>query len=192
MAPPPGMAYSMSSRLALDPQGRKIVIVTSSTDGLPIGHVYLVVDWNGFFTPPGRAPTARERAEARPPYESNSAKRARLQRVEVPDDELDEQAAVEAARREQQRAPVDLINVAAYPRPGPRARPRLRRLRRQRPARSPSPRPARGRRHERARESRTALQELSRRSAHFVVRCEAGAFAGPRGARRTRPRRRRR
>jgi hypothetical protein len=51
-------------------------------------------------------------AEARPPYESTSAKRARL-RPKIPDDELDEVQAIEFARREQQRLPADLINVAA-------------------------------------------------------------------------------
>jgi hypothetical protein len=77
----------LSSRLALDGHGRKIVIVTSSTDGLPVGYVFAVLDWNRFFTPPGRPPTPREMATTRAPYESTSAKRARLERVEVPDEE---------------------------------------------------------------------------------------------------------
>jgi hypothetical protein len=100
----------MSSRLAVDAQGRTVVIVTSATDGLPIGHVFLVLDWRGFFTPPGRPPSPREMLAARAPYDSNSTKRAR---AEVPDDELDEQAALEAAYREQKREPADLLQAVA-------------------------------------------------------------------------------
>jgi hypothetical protein len=103
----------MSSRLALDGRGRKIVIVTSSTDGLPIGYVFAVLDWNGFFTPPGRAPTAREMASARPPYDSNSAKRARLERLEIPDEELDDAEAIRQAMVQQMREPVHLVSAAA-------------------------------------------------------------------------------
>jgi hypothetical protein len=88
------------------------VVVTSSTDGLPIGHVFVVVSLFEIFEPRGRPPTTREMAAARPPYESNSAKRARRERREVPDDELDDQAAIEAAYREQRREPVDLLNAA--------------------------------------------------------------------------------
>jgi hypothetical protein len=37
----------------------------------------------------------------------------RRKRLEVPDDELDEAAAIAAAYAEQRREPVDLINIAA-------------------------------------------------------------------------------
>jgi hypothetical protein len=100
----------VSSRLAVDRWGRTIVVVTSSTDGLPIGHVFVVLDWTGFFTPRGRAPTAREKATAKPPY---SSPRSRWNRPQVEDDQLDEAAAVAAAYAEQRREPADLINVAA-------------------------------------------------------------------------------
>jgi hypothetical protein len=72
---------------------------------------FVVVDWRGFFTPLGRPPTAREIAAARPPYESTSGAKRRRARIEVPDDELDDAAAI--AYAEQRRQPADLINVAA-------------------------------------------------------------------------------
>jgi hypothetical protein len=103
----------MSSRLAVDRWGRQVVVVTSSTDGLPIGHVFVVIDWKGFFTPPGRRPTPAEMQRARLPYDPTSAKRRRAQLAETPDHQLDDQAAIEAAYAEQRNAPVDLVNVAA-------------------------------------------------------------------------------
>jgi hypothetical protein len=100
----------MSSRLALDGRGRKIVVVTSSTDGLPVGYVFVVIDWGELFTPRGRPPTARERSGARLPY---NAPAAIPTSIEIPDEELDEQAAVAAAYAEQRKAPPDLVNIAA-------------------------------------------------------------------------------
>jgi hypothetical protein len=38
--------------------------------------------------------------------------RREREQQDVPDDELDEQAAIEAARLEQQREPADLLNAA--------------------------------------------------------------------------------
>jgi hypothetical protein len=102
----------MSSRLALDEHGRKVVIVTACTDGLPVGYVFIVLDWNGFFIPRGRPPTPEEMLSARAPYNSTAAKQRRA-RPEVDDNELDDVQAIEFARREQQRQPADLINAAA-------------------------------------------------------------------------------
>jgi hypothetical protein len=92
----------MSSRLGLDGQGRKVVIVTACTDGLPIGYVFTVVDWNGFFIPRGRPPTPQEMLSAGAPYDSTAAKQRRA-RPEVDDNELDDVQAIEFARRERQR-----------------------------------------------------------------------------------------
>jgi hypothetical protein len=104
----------MSSRLTCDQYGRAVVVVTTPSLWLAVGKQFLVIDMFELgFTPPGRAPTAAERMSARPPYESNSAKRARRERLEVPDDELDEQAALAAAYAEQRRTPPDLIGRVA-------------------------------------------------------------------------------
>jgi hypothetical protein len=103
----------MSSRLALDPLGRTIVVVTTPSLWLQVGERFLVLNWLDLFEPRGRPPTARERESTRAPYDSNSAKRERAQLVDVPNDELDEVAAVAAAYAEQRRTPRDLVNVAA-------------------------------------------------------------------------------
>jgi hypothetical protein len=104
----------MSSRLAVDPQGRTVVVVTSPSPFLCVGQRFPVVDsllLNSWDTLRGRPPTAREQAEARPPYRSDVGLAPAR---EVPDDELlDEQAALEACIREQQSEPVDLIGRAA-------------------------------------------------------------------------------
>jgi hypothetical protein len=61
-----------------------------------------------------RPATARERTEAQrhAPYRPNLSRQAR-EHQQVPDDELAEQAAIKLAHKEQQRAPVDLIDRAA-------------------------------------------------------------------------------
>lgn len=63
----------------------------------------------------GRPPTARERAESKPPYESKTKAAARERRttVELDDDELDDAEAIRQAMLEQRRQPVDLVNIAA-------------------------------------------------------------------------------
>jgi hypothetical protein len=98
----------MSSRLAVDRHGRTVVAITTPSPALEVGDWLLVVDRVelGWLARPGRAPTARERATARPPYRSPNA----VKPIEVPDEDLlDEQAALDACIREQQREPVDLI-----------------------------------------------------------------------------------
>jgi hypothetical protein len=105
----------MSSRLAVDALGRTVAIVTVRLPDLEPGHCFLVVDPRlvGLMPTLGRLPSPRERTDVRAPYDPTSAKRRRAQLAEVPDDELDEAAAMAAAYAEQRREPVDLINVAA-------------------------------------------------------------------------------
>jgi hypothetical protein len=97
-----------ASRLARDTQNRPICIDAD-------GRVYLVLDLAAVcgFIPPGRPPTPRERAEARPPYSSGPNSWHPRQRREVPDEELADKEAVKLARLEQQRQPADLIGHAA-------------------------------------------------------------------------------
>jgi hypothetical protein len=104
------------SRLAYDHRGRLVCVDAGGHRWLVIGNLLcstvggdlVLFGWLGRS---GRPATAREQAQARAPYDSNSANRRRAQ--PVPDDELDEQAALEAARREQEREPADLIGRAA-------------------------------------------------------------------------------
>lgn len=107
------------SRRAFNRNGDPIVIATTSSLGVPAGTVFRmlgdcintvvagdekVIGWTG---PSGRPPTPRERAEARPPYESTSRRQREAQAVG--DDELDDRAAIEFARREQERTPTCLL-----------------------------------------------------------------------------------
>jgi hypothetical protein len=104
----------MSSRLAVDQRGRTVVVITTPSVLLRVGMSFPVIDaleLNTWLKAHGRAPTAKERGEARPPYESTRKRREALEAPE--DDLLDEQAALEACMREQQREPVDLIGRAA-------------------------------------------------------------------------------
>jgi hypothetical protein len=105
----------MSSRLAVDAHGRTVAIVTVRLPDLEPGHCFLVVDPRlvGLMPTLGRLPSPRERTDVRAPYDPTSAKRRRAQLAEVPDDQLDEAAALEACRREQERTPPDLVNIAA-------------------------------------------------------------------------------
>jgi hypothetical protein len=105
----------MSSRLALDQHGRTVVVVTTPSLSLQVGDRFLVVDlFELGFTRPGRPPTARERAaSSKFFYDSNSAKRARAERPEIPDELLADEEAVRLAYCEQRRTPPDLVNVAA-------------------------------------------------------------------------------
>jgi hypothetical protein len=66
----------------------------------------------GWMGTSGRPPTAQERAEARAPYQPASVRRRREQE-DVPDELLAEEAAIEAARREQEREPADLVGRIA-------------------------------------------------------------------------------
>jgi hypothetical protein len=105
----------MSSRLAVDANGRAVVVVTTPSLWLRVGERFIVLDWFELgFTRPGRAPTAREQQEAQrhAPYRPALSRREREQQ-EVPDDEPDDAEAIRAAMLEQRRAPPDLLNVAA-------------------------------------------------------------------------------
>jgi hypothetical protein len=105
----------MSSRLAIDALGRTVAIVTVRLPDLEPGHCFLVLDPRlvGLMPTLGRLPSPRERADVRAPYDPTSAKRRREQQAEVPDDDLDEVAAMAAAYAEQRRNPPDLVNIAA-------------------------------------------------------------------------------
>src|SRR5512133_3364646 len=95
----PGAA-GVSSRLAVDALGRTVAIVTVRLPDLEPGHCFLVVDPRviGLMPTLGRLPSPRERSDVRAPYDPTSAKRRRAQLVEVPDEQLAEQAAIELAR----------------------------------------------------------------------------------------------
>jgi hypothetical protein len=96
------------SRLAVDSHGHAVVIVTTPPE---LGRRFLVVDEFTRKLRTGRLPTPKEMAEARPPYVSPATARRREERDEG--EWMDEKAALEAARLEQQREPVDLIGRAA-------------------------------------------------------------------------------
>jgi hypothetical protein len=105
----------VSSRLAVDQWGRKVAIITTRSPRLEPGQIFLVLDGHPFGLVPtrGRPAGARERMEAgKWFYDANSGKRERA-RLEVPDEELDEQAALAAAYAEQRREPADLVNLVA-------------------------------------------------------------------------------
>jgi hypothetical protein len=111
----------MSSRLALDSKGRRIVVQTSESVGIPFGWRGLLVgdtvQAGGtavFFQAnrSGRPPTARERSTVRAPYDPTTRTR-REQAQTVDDDELAEPDAIELARLEQQFAPTDLVSAVA-------------------------------------------------------------------------------
>jgi len=66
----PGMS---SSRLAVDAQGRTVVVVATPSLCLQVGERFVVLDWFDLgFTRPGRAPTARERMAAPEPMLARS------------------------------------------------------------------------------------------------------------------------
>jgi hypothetical protein len=113
------MSYlsGVSSKLGHDDRGRLIVIITSPSPGLAVGDQFLVlgnllrltlvgdeksIAWLGVRT--GRPADARERSERRP-------RSRRQQPIEVADEFLEREVAIEAARREQQAAPADLISA---------------------------------------------------------------------------------
>ena len=111
----------MSSRLATDHYGRLIAVGTCvELQGLRwvvLGDTIGAAGSGGIFflaaeAHTGRLATGREQLEAQKhaPYRAGVSRREREQ--QVPDDQLDEQAAIEAARREQQREPADVLNAA--------------------------------------------------------------------------------
>lgn len=113
------------SRLARDRFGRLVAIVTVADEATRVGEVFLVlgdtveaggvaIGWMGSSS--GRPPTAQERSTAREPYRLRAARIERARRAqaprerrEVPDELLADAEAIEQARREQEREPVDLI-----------------------------------------------------------------------------------
>jgi hypothetical protein len=110
----------MCSRLDVDAHGHPVVVVTSPTEPhLEPGRVFRILGndlpvhevgfgWLGTRT--GRRPDARERAAR--------ASTARLRQAAAVDDELlDDEAAIDLARREQQAQPADLIGRATTPLP---------------------------------------------------------------------------
>jgi hypothetical protein len=112
----------VASRLARDTQGRTIVVVTTPDVGLPVGTVFVAlgnampaVSVGVYFLgrSRGRPPTQEERLQLR----NTGARSRRTKPVETPDELLDDSAAIEAARREQQTTPGDLIGRAATPLP---------------------------------------------------------------------------
>jgi hypothetical protein len=96
------------SRLVYDHQGPRFCI---GADGCVWRVLHLAAVMG--FEPPGRLPEAREMLMTRSTYTSVVGARRDRQRQVVPDDELDERAALEACRREQQREPADLIGRVA-------------------------------------------------------------------------------
>jgi hypothetical protein len=86
-------------------RGLRWVVVGNLVYSTSSGEIILF----GWLGRSGRPPTAREQAEARPPYENPKARRWK---APVPDDELTDQQALEACQREQQRQPADLLNAA--------------------------------------------------------------------------------
>ena len=105
----------MSSRLSVDQHGRRVVVITTRSLWLEIGQVFVVVDGRPFGLVPeqGRPADARERMQTgRTFYDPTSAKRARQERPDVPDELLADEEAVRLAYLEQRRAPADLLNAA--------------------------------------------------------------------------------
>jgi hypothetical protein len=114
----------MSSRLALDPSGRLVAVGTCAElqglrwvvlgDTIAAGASSVRFFFLANETRRASRPAnGRERLEAQchAPYRPALSRQEREQ--QVPDTELAEQAAIELARREQQRTPADLIGRAA-------------------------------------------------------------------------------
>jgi hypothetical protein len=103
----------MGSRLAFDRDGRLVAIDTGGHIWLVIGNTCRVGErgfaWMG---PTGRPPSPREMATTRAPYSVSPDPWRRPGYATLDDDQLDEKAAIEAARLEQQRRPVHLVSAA--------------------------------------------------------------------------------
>jgi hypothetical protein len=104
----------VSSRLARDTWGRTVAVQTTPCPGLPVGWVGIVL---GNAMPAasvgvyflgrsrGRPPTPEERLQLR----NAGARSRRTKPVEAPDEMLEPQAAIAAARVAQERQPVDML-----------------------------------------------------------------------------------
>ena len=115
------------SRLARDRYGRLVAIVTVADEATCVGEVFLVlgdtveaggvaIGWMGSAS--GRPATAQERSTVREPYSLRAARIERARRAqtsqerrELPDELLADEEAIEAARREQEHEPADLIGA---------------------------------------------------------------------------------
>jgi hypothetical protein len=113
----------MSSRLALDPYGRLVAegtcVELRGLRWLVLGDSVQAAGDRIYFMcentrRASRPANGRERAESQrhAPYQPALSRQQREQQ-QVPDDQLAEQAAIELARKEQQRTPADLIGRAA-------------------------------------------------------------------------------
>jgi hypothetical protein len=118
----------VSSRLAQDRYGRRIAVISVRTlpdveigqrflvlgdtiaSGATSVRFYFMVDETRRESRPA-SPREQLEAQRHAPYRPNMSRQER-ERQRVPDDELDEAAAVAAAYAEQRRAPADLLNAA--------------------------------------------------------------------------------
>lgn len=107
-----------SSRLQGSP-GDLFAVISAPGSILELGRTFSVLGnelserrWTGL--PTGRPAEARERAQARPPYETAklAASWAKRAAANVHDDELDDAEALRQCRVEQQRSPVHLVSAA--------------------------------------------------------------------------------
>jgi hypothetical protein len=105
-----------SGALRSDQYGRLVVTVTVGDTRTPIGKVFVVVSlFEVGFTPPGRKPSARERDVTAKHFYTSAARyhQQQRERVEIPDEELDDAEAIRQTMLEQRREPVDLIGTVA-------------------------------------------------------------------------------
>jgi hypothetical protein len=105
----------MNSRIAQDSSGRAVAIIRLRTlPDVELGHSFLILDGRtvGLLPTRARKPTRASAEAQKQTYTPNLSRQLREQPAEQ-DDELDENAAIEAAYREQRRSPPDLVNVAA-------------------------------------------------------------------------------
>jgi hypothetical protein len=113
----------MSSRLAFDSDGRLVAegtcVELRGLRWLVLGDSVHAAGVTIYFMRDdtrraSRPPNAQERIESQrhAPYQPALSRRER-EHQQIPDDELAEQAAIQLARKEQQRTPADLISRAA-------------------------------------------------------------------------------
>jgi hypothetical protein len=113
-----------SSRIALDPGGVLVVIVTTPAPDVRLGQTYRVLGNTvlatlvgeermfGFLGERGRQATPQERVEAKPAYETPKTVAMWVKRAEPDEDELDDTEALHQCRHEQQRDPQCLLDAA--------------------------------------------------------------------------------